>query len=322
MAPLGRRPRIAITMGDPAGIGPEVVVAAASRSEVRDAADLLIVGDKNTLERAAQTMGVSFAGTAIEDLDLRSENLFGMGRVMAAAGHASFECVRRAVDLALANDVDAIVTAPISKAAWHAAGHRYPGHTEYVAQRSGVSDFAMMLCTGGVRSALVTGHVSLREAIELVSPALVYRTIRLAAEATAKLVGTQPRIGVTALNPHGGEGGLMGHEEAERIAPAVDRAARERLSVSGPWPADSLYRRAAEGHFDVVVAMYHDQGLIPTKVLGYGVNITLGTPINRTSPDHGTAFDIAGKGTANPLSTVDAVLLAARLARGRTAKEG
>jgi 4-phospho-D-threonate 3-dehydrogenase / 4-phospho-D-erythronate 3-dehydrogenase len=311
------KPLIAITMGDPAGVGPEVVVAAAATSQVRTAAELLIVGDKQTLELGSRTMHVTMPAVEIDDLGLRTDHLFGAGRVVAEAGHASFEYVRRAIDLALAGEVDAIVTAPIAKLAWHAAGHRYPGHTEYIAERAGVRDFAMMLCTGNVRSALVTGHMSLRDAIEAISPELVYRTIRLADSAVASLVNGRPRIGVAGLNPHAGEGGLMGSDEAERIVPAVERAAREGLLVTGPWPADSLFRRAAEGHFDVVVAMYHDQGLIPTKTLGYGVNITLGAPIVRTSPDHGTAFDIAGKGVARATSTVEAVLVAARLALGR-----
>ncbi len=312
----GPPPRIVASMGDPSGIGPEVVVVAATDPRVRETCALRIVGDLGVLERAAATRGVPVDAGSVIDLGIVGADAFGSGRIDAANGHASFTYVARALDEALAGEADAVVTAPISKAAWHAAGHRYPGHTEYVAERAGSSAFAMMLCAGPLRSVLVTGHMALREAIDRIEPGAVLRSLRLGGDAARRLAGREPRIGVAGLNPHAGEGGILGDEDDRLIRPAVEAAVAEGWDASGPHPADALYRRAAAGDFDLVVAMYHDQGLIPVKVFGRGVNVTLGTSVVRTSPDHGTAFDIAGTGVADAESTVLAILMAASLAGG------
>jgi 4-hydroxythreonine-4-phosphate dehydrogenase len=309
------RPRIVVSMGDPGGIGPEIVAVAAADPRVGEACTVRIVGDLAVFARAAEARGGAPDADAVVDLGLAGPEAFGAGRVDATNGHASFAYVARALDEVLSGRADAVVTAPISKAAWHAAGHVYPGHTEYVAERAGSPTSAMMLCAGPLRSVLVTGHVPLREAIERIEPDAVLRSLRLGGAATRRLAGREPRIGVAGLNPHAGEGGILGDEDDRLIRPAVERAVSEGWDASGPDPADALYRRAAAGGSDLVVAMYHDQGLIPVKVFGRGVNVTLGTSVVRTSPDHGTAFDIAGRGVADAESMVLAILMAAALAQ-------
>ena len=313
------RPRIVISMGDPGGVGPEVASVAAADPRVKHACDLSIVGDLRVLRRAAGLREVPLDAGVVIDLGLVGEDAHGAGRVDASNGHASFAYVARSLDEVLARNADALVTAPISKAAWHAAGHRYPGHTEYVAERASSGPPAMMLCAGPLRSVLVTGHVPLRDALGRVTAESVLRALGLGGEAVRRLIGADPRIGVAGLNPHAGEGGILGDEDDRVIRPAVDAAVRDGWDASGPHPADALYRRAAAGAFDLVVAMYHDQGLIPVKVFGRGVNVTLGTPIVRTSPDHGTAFDIAGKGVADAESMVLAILMAASLSNSKGA---
>jgi 4-hydroxythreonine-4-phosphate dehydrogenase len=315
-AVTGEMPRIVASMGDPGGIGPEIAAVAAADPRVRQACIMRIVGDLAVLERAAQLRRVPLEAPAVVDIGLVGADAFGAGRVNASNGHASFVYVTRAIDEVLAEDADAVVTAPISKAAWHAAGHTYPGHTEYLAERSGSDTAAIMLCAGPLRSVLVTGHVALRDALDRISEDAVLGTLRLGGEAARRLTDREPRIGVTGLNPHAGEEGILGDEDDRLIRPAVERAIAEGWDASGPHPADALYRRAAAGHYDVVVAMYHDQGLIPVKVFGHGVNVTLGTSVVRTSPDHGTAFDIAGAGVADAESMVLAILMAASLASG------
>jgi 4-hydroxythreonine-4-phosphate dehydrogenase len=304
-------------MGDPGGIGPEIAAVAAADPRVRQACIMRIVGDLAVLERAAQLRRVPLEAPAVVDIGLVGADAFGAGRVNASNGHASFVYVTRAIDEVLAEDADAVVTAPISKAAWHAAGHTYPGHTEYLAERSGSDTAAIMLCAGPLRSVLVTGHVALRDALDRISEDAVLGTLRLGGEATRRLTDREPRIGVTGLNPHAGEEGILGDEDDRLIRPAVERAIAEGWDASGPHPADALYRRAAAGHYDVVVAMYHDQGLIPLKMLHFddGVNITLGLPIIRTSVDHGTAYNLAGTGKASEKSLLAAIRIAARMVR-------
>jgi 4-hydroxythreonine-4-phosphate dehydrogenase len=310
------RPRIVISAGDPGGIGPEVAVVAIADRRVSAACRPAVIGDRGVLGAAADLRGVGLGEDRVIDMGSRGVESFRTGEVDAANGEASFAYVRRALDEVLAGSADAVVTAPISKAAWHQAGHRYPGHTEYVAERAGAGPPAMMLCAGALRSVLVTGHLPLREAIAGVTPNGVRRAIDLGHPAVARLSGRdRPRIGVAGLNPHAGEAGILGDEDDRLIRPAVEDARADGMDVSGPHPADALYRRAASGEFDLVVAMYHDQGLIPVKVFGRGVNVTLGTGIVRTSPDHGTAFDIAGKGVADAESMVLAILMAASLSR-------
>ena len=245
-----------------------------------------------------------------------------VGKIDARAGRASFDYVNRAIDLALAGEIDAIVTAPINKAAWHAAGIHYPGHTELLAERCGVDDFAMMLFNDELKVVLVSIHVPLRQAVELVTIERELRIIRLADKALRDMGVAKPRVAVAGLNPHAGEGGLFGDEDRAIIAAAITLARADGIDASGPWPGDTVFMQARQGRFDVVVAQYHDQGLIPLKYLGLdkGVNVTLGLPFVRTSVDHGTAFDIAGKGIADAASLRVAIEQATRMTAGRTAE--
>lgn len=337
---------IAITQGDPAGIGPEIVAKA-----FRDAPDELhgcfVVGDVATLRRAAQcierpglpSLPVAQIASPAEALELPPRcmpvlalpGLLGpqpWGRIAAEAGRAAAECVVWAARAALRGEVAALVTAPLHKEALSAAGVDYPGHTELLqaeaARHQGVPLAAMpvrmMLANDELRTVLVSIHVSLRDAIEAVTPANVAQTLAITHAALLRTLGRAPRIGVAGLNPHAGEGGLFGSEELQVIAPAIAAARVQGMDVQGPFAPDTVFMRArhAPGHpgeFDVVVAMYHDQGLIPVKYLGVdkGVNVTLGLPLTRTSPDHGTAFDIAGQGIADASSLVEAVRMARQL---------
>jgi 4-hydroxythreonine-4-phosphate dehydrogenase len=240
-----------------------------------------------------------------------------MGKIDGRAGRAAYDYVIKAIELAQAGEIAAIVTAPISKEAMKAAGLSYPGHTEILADKSGTSDFAMMLANDDLRVILVTIHVALRQAIDLVTRARVLNTIRLAQRACHAYGIERPRIAVAGLNPHAGEGGMFGAEDEREIAPAIADARRQGIDASGPWPGDTIFMRARRGEFDIVVAQYHDQGLIPVKYLGIeqGVNVTVGLPFVRTSVDHGTAFDIAGTGKADPASLRYAFDQAVRLAQ-------
>jgi 4-phospho-D-threonate 3-dehydrogenase / 4-phospho-D-erythronate 3-dehydrogenase len=247
-------------------------------------------------------------------------DLPALGRISAASGRAAYDAVVRAIGLARQGAIAGIVTAPIHKEAFAAAGIAYPGHTEILAEHSGGARVAMMLANDEIRTVLVTIHCSLREAIKRADFPAQMSAIQLADEGARALGIASPRVAVAGLNPHAGEGGLFGSEEAEIIAPAIEAARREGIDASGPWPGDTVFMQARQGRFDVVVAQYHDQGLIPVKYLGLekGVNITLGLPFVRTSPDHGTAFDIAGRGIADPASLKTALAYAAQLiAAGR-----
>jgi 4-hydroxythreonine-4-phosphate dehydrogenase len=293
----------------------------------------VVIGDAAVLARAARLIGARLAirviGTpeeaacaagGIDVLEVGDRPAdFAVGRVDAAAGAASHAYVRRACDEALAGRIAAVVTAPISKAAWAEAGIHYPGHTELLAERAGVRDFAMMLANDALRVVLVSIHVPLADAVRAVTAEAEARAIRLA-DAAARADGVAaPRVAVAGLNPHAGEAGGIGHEDRDVIAPAIARARAAGIDATGPWPGDTVFMRARAGAFDIVVAQYHDQGLIPIKYLGLddGVNITLGLPFVRTSPDHGTAFEIAWTGHASPASLRAAVRRAAALVRGR-----
>src|SRR3954454_20561332 len=293
---------IAVTMGDGAGIGPEVIVAALAEFD----GETVVIGDAWRLEQAAEIMRVP-APPNVLDLDLLPREL-QWGEVSAAAGEAAYRYVEKAVEL----EVDAICTAPLNKAALHAAGHTFPGHTELLAHLTGTAEVSMMLSTGSLNVIHVTTHVGLIDAIERIEPGLVERTIKRGHEALG-----HPRIGVCAINPHAGEGGLFGRdEEGEKIMPGIEAAGAQGIDVHGPLPADTAFFLAGRGDYDLIVAMYHDQGHGPVKVLGIeaGVNITVGLPVIRTSVDHGTAFDIAGKGTAEHGSMIEALRQAAELA--------
>jgi 4-hydroxythreonine-4-phosphate dehydrogenase len=288
------RPRIAITVGDPAGIGPEIAARAVDDPRVRDACETIIYAPQSTTP-------------------------FTPGDLTAEAGRAAYDCIVRAVEDARAGAVDAIATAPINKLAFARAGLPWKGHTDLLAHLCGVSRVAMLFHTPELNVVLATVHVPLSDVPHLLTRELMLETIRLTARAMPDFGVSRPRIAVAGLNPHAGEDGLLGAEEQATIAPAIDDARALGISVSGPHPADTVFTRAARGEFDVVIACYHDQGLIPVKVLSFGkaVNVTIGLPIVRTSVDHGTAFDIAGKGIADPGSMIQAVLLAARLATAR-----
>lgn len=323
-------PIVAITMGDPAGIGPEVTVRAIAEPEIAAICRPLVIGDAGRLRDAASrcevTVGVravggvaaaEFAEGTLEcvDLGLVPPDL-PYGEVSAIGGEVAYQCVRVAAELALSGQVQAICTAPLNKLALHMAGHPFPGHTEMLAALTDTPEVTMMLTARNLRVAHVTTHIGLLDMIAMIEPGLVARTIERGHRALVTAGIERPRIAVCGLNPHAGENGLFGHhEEEEKIAPGVERAQAKGIDVVGPLPADTLFFRAARGDFDMVVAMYHDQGHGPIKVQGLedGVNITLGLPVVRTSVDHGTAFDIAGTGAADHRSLMEALRQAAVL---------
>jgi 4-hydroxythreonine-4-phosphate dehydrogenase len=313
---------LAITMGDAAGIGPEII-ARYFWAEKPD--DAIVVGDCAQMERAIRLTGAPLSVEPIVNPGgRRSPSAIPVlpagalpidlpyGRIDARAGKLAYDSILRSVHLAQSGMVGAIVTAPIHKEALKAAGVPFPGHTEILAHETGVKDFAMVLAEGNLRVILVSIHVSLREAIARVTLENQCRTIRLAHQACEAFGIKRARIAVAGLNPHAGEGGLFGSEENDIIAPAIRQMQAAGLDVSGPFPPDTVFMRARRGHFDIVVSQYHDQGLIPVKLGGIekGVNITIGLPIIRTSVDHGTAFDIAGRGLADPSSLAEATHLA------------
>jgi 4-hydroxythreonine-4-phosphate dehydrogenase len=312
-------PRLAITLGDPAGVGPEVVVKALARDDVRAACHPVVIGDREVLSETAARLGERLDVEVVDETPL-SHHARRPGHPSVAGGRASYRYIEAAARLAMRDAVDAIVTAPINKAWVTRAGFPISGHTELLRDLTGAPDVRMMLAGERLRVVLVTMHVALAAVPRALTVASVARTIAIADDHLRRFHGlARPRLAVAGLNPHAGEGGLFGNEEARIIAPAVRRARRAGAHVSGPHAADSLFFRAVEGEFDAVIAMYHDQGLIPLKLLHFhdGVNVTMGLPIVRTSPDHGTAYDIAGTGAADPGSMVAALLLAARMAVSR-----
>ncbi len=328
------KPLLAITMGDAAGSGPEIIARALADPEIRRICRPVVIGDAATMRAAVEITGVpgevrpvgrlpeaSFREGLIEVVDLHNIELDRLvrGRVDPAAGKAAFEYIKTATELALAGECDAIVTSAINKEALNKAGYHYDGHTQLLAELCGVSDVAMMLVSGKLRVSHVTTHVALLRAIELVRPERILTVLRLTDEAVRQMGVAEPRIAVAGLNPHAGEDGLFGDEELKYIAPAVEKARGEGMKVAGPLPPDSVFLRTSEGQFDAAVAMYHDQGHIALKMMGItqGVNVTLGLPIIRTSVDHGTNFGKAGKGTADPTSLVQAIKLASVMCQHR-----
>lgn len=331
------RPILAITMGDPAGVGPEIAVRALCDEIVTRISRPVVIGDASvmqaTLEGMGLTMPMHVVGSPAEALgrpgeidliDLRNVDLPSLPRaaVSAMAGKASYEYLVYAIDLAMNREVDAIVTCPIHKEALNLAGYHYPGHTEILADRTGTSDFAMMLVAGRLRVVLVTIHISLQDAINQVNEERILRAVRRAHEAGLLLGIENPKIAVPGLNPHAGEGGMFGRQEIEIITPAVAKAREMGYNVFGPFPPDTLFFRANQGQFDFVTPMYHDQGLIPIKLIGFGggVNVTLGLPIIRTSVDHGTAFGKAWQFRADAGSLLEAIKLAVQMAKVRWQK--
>ncbi|MDX2524777.1 4-hydroxythreonine-4-phosphate dehydrogenase PdxA [Streptomyces europaeiscabiei] len=321
---------IAITMGDPCGIGPEITLKAFA--DPRRTVPVIVIGDMDVLDRANKTADTQLALRPISSVeeatfapgtvDVLAENGLPAdlpwGTLDARAGAASFQYVRRGIQLAMAREVRALVTAPINKEALRMSGVPFPGHTEILADLSGTTDYAMMMATDELRIVLVTVHQSLRTAIDAITTPRVLDIIRLTHRTLQRSGLPAPRIAVAGLNPHAGENGLFGREDLDIITPAIQAAQSEGIQASGPWPADTVFMRARAGAFDAVVAQYHDQGLIPVKYLGieHGVNITIGLPFVRTSVDHGTAFDIAGLGTADHTSLLAALTHADRLSSG------
>ena len=326
------KPLIAITMGDPCGIGPEIVAKAVSDPAVTAVCIPLIIGDRHAMERANRIVGTELKfGTMtvgaklpqiaarevllyeLSDLD---ENEIIYSKPGKQAGNAVYDYIKTAVELCTSNQVDAIATAPINKEALNCAGYRYPGHTELLAELTNTERVVMMLAGKRLRVALVTIHEALSAVPGLLSIERVLETIRITADAMSRYMKHDPRIAVLSLNPHCSEGGMFGHEEREIIEPAVRMATAEGIDATGPFSADTLFHFAVQGAYDAVVCMYHDQGLIPLKLLHFddGVNITLGLPIIRTSVDHGTAYNLAGTGKASANSMIAAIKMAAEMA--------
>lgn len=320
--------KIAITMGDPAGVGPEIIVKALYCAEIRNLCSPVVVGDRVVIEEALSLLklpvklrlikspeeAVSDMGS-IELIDIGVIKKFEKGKPTAENGRSCVSYVKKAVALALNKEVDAIVTAPVSKEALKMAGVRWPGHTEMLAELTGAEDYAMMLTGGTLRVILVTIHTPLKSVPDMIKKERVLKTIRLAKKACDMLGIKNPRIAAAGLNPHAGESGIFGDEEIKEIIPAIEGAKKQGISVTGPHPPDTIFHKAYKGEVDIIVCMYHDQGLIPLKMIAFeeGVNVTIGLPIIRTSPDHGTAYDIAWKGIANPSSMLEAIKMAARL---------
>jgi 4-hydroxythreonine-4-phosphate dehydrogenase len=330
------KPRVGITIGDPSGIGPEIVLKAVVDARVREWSSPVIVGDFAELRRQASLLGLSTGFRSITEAEIAADNFDGpvvfdtnsmneparWGAVSAASGRAAISAIETCVKLCLAEQLDAMSTAPINKESIKLAGSPFPGHTEMLASLCNAPQSLMCFFAGELRVFLFTIHTSLSNAIKELTRDKIVRTLTLADRELRRFGGSKPRIAVAGLNPHAGEHSLFGSEETNEIAPAIEECrAKHDIDVSGPFPADTLFVRAWRGEFDAVAACYHDQGLIAVKCLAFGraVNVTLGLPIIRTSVDHGTAFDIAGRGIADHQSMVEAILLAARLARQTSA---
>ena len=341
------RPVLGITMGDPAGVGPEIIARALARPAVTSSCGPVVIGDRSVMAATLELLHsplelhavgspaeCRFAPGAVECLDLGNVDAERLRKasVSAEAGRAAYAYIETGVKLCQSGEIDGLVTAPINKEALAAAGVQHSGHTEILAKLSGTADFAMLLMGKELKVIHVTTHVALRRVPDLVTRERVLKVIHLAQRTMSGLGRPRPRIAVCGLNPHAGEDGLFGDEEKTQIIPAVEAARREGLDVFGPLPADTLFSRARGGEFDIVVAMYHDQGHVPVKTLGFiydeaagawtglsGVNVTVGLPFLRVSVDHGTAFDRAWKGIANPESMVEALDVAVRMLAARHA---
>ncbi len=346
------KPIIGITMGDPASIGPEITIKAlGGHPELYDACKPLVIGDAEVMRRARKMVNredieihavgsvaeARFTPGAIDvfDMHMVDADTLKIGELSVEAGNAAFQYVKKVIEMALAGEVDGTVTNALNKEAMNMAGHHFSGHTEIYAHYTGTKKYCMMLAHQNMRVTHVSTHVSLREACDRVKKDRVLDVIRMSHEACKDLGIEHPRVAVAGLNPHCGEGGLFGDEEIREIAPAIEAARAEGIDASGPFPPDSIFSKLRGGWYDIVVCMYHDQGHIPLKVVGFvynqekgkwdaveGINLTLGLPIVRVSVDHGTAFDQAGTGMANELSLLNSIDYAIRLARARLAKKG
>ncbi len=334
MAGSDVRPVIGITMGDASGVGPEIIAKALAVESVYEVCRPLVIGDVKVMAKAIGITDTHLKVNSIKDVvegkfvhgtidvlsldNIRIDEL-KIGRVDEMAGRASVEYIRKAVELALKGSIHAVVTAPINKEAVNKAGYEFTGHTELLAKLTNAKQVAMMLVADSLRVIHVTTHVPLREVCDLIKKERVLAAIRLAHNAMQRMGIEGARIAVAGLNPHAGEGGLFGMEEIDEIKPAITTARGLGINAVGPISPDTVFVRAKKGEFDAVVAMYHDQGHIPAKLLAFpgGVNVTLGLPIIRTSVDHGTAFDIAWKGIANPRSLIEAIKLASKMATAK-----
>lgn len=310
-------------MGDPSGVGPEVICRAIEALSPSDRAGICVVGDRHFMERAGQLVGATFVfqsragrnAIPLVEVEFPQRESISDGAASAGGGHAAFACIVRALELAQSGTADVIVTAPLNKAALHLAGHRYDGHTGMLREMTGAPTVYMLLAAEVLRTIHVSTHVSLHDAVKQCTQERVLDTIRAGHEHLLTLGIENPRIAVAGLNPHAGENGLFGQEDQSQIVPAVARACAEGMRVDGPISGDTVFLRASRGEFDLVVAQYHDQGHIPTKLIAFdtAVNVTLGLPILRTSVDHGTAFDIAWKGEANHENMLAAIAYARRI---------
>lgn len=342
---MTNKPILGITMGDPCGIGPEITAKALFDKKVYEICNPIVIGSGDVLEEAIKICNLSLKINPIEDvkeakfqygtidiLDQKNVDVSTLvrGQVSEIGGRAAYEAIAKVIDLAMKGEIHGTITGPLNKEALNLAGYHYSGHTEIYAELTDSKDYTMMLADGDLRVVHVSTHVSLRDACDRCTKDRVYNVIKLADNACKKLGIESPRVAVAGLNPHAGENGLFGKEEIEEIIPAVGLAQKEGINVEGPLPADTLFSKARGGQYDIVVAMYHDQGHIPLKVLGFqfdheknkwetvtGVNITLGLPIIRSSVDHGTAFDQAGKNTANEESLINAIEYGTLLANAR-----
>jgi len=336
-------PYIGITMGDPAGIGPEIIVLALRDPGLYELCRPVVLGDAAVLNDTISRLsakGLMTGGITINPVSTPSgavgkpgvmdliplsdldSGAIQPGRPVVAGGKAMVGYILRAVEMAVRDDIQGMVTGPISKVLMHQAGYKYDGHTQLIVHETNADNYVMMLAGAKLRVVLVTIHCALKSVPEMLTQERIYKTILITAKALEEDLGfSRPRLAVAALNPHAGEEGLFGTEEQEIIAPAISRAQKQGIDVKGPFPADTLFHQAAAGRFEAVVAMYHDQGLIPLKLLHFSdaVNVTLGLPIIRTSVDHGTAYDIAGTGRADPSSLKAAILMATEMAQNRAA---
>ncbi|NLE45874.1 MAG: 4-hydroxythreonine-4-phosphate dehydrogenase PdxA [Chloroflexi bacterium] len=332
---MNNKPIIAITMGDPAGVGPEITAKALTHQEVWDCCRPFVVGDSDVMSEAIALISADltlnavstvcearFEPPSLDIVDLNNVNVATLirGQVSASAGRASVDYIQRAVELVIAGQADGVVTSPINKAALKASSIPYIGHTELLADLTGEPRVTTMLATTDLKVVHVTRHLPFKDIAKHITHDSVLETIQLTDTGMQAMGLPRPRLAVAALNPHGGDGGLMGREEIDAIGPAVESATKEGINAVGPIPADSVFFRAIRGEFDAVVCMYHDQGHIPIKTHGFerSVTVTLGLPIVRTSVDHGTAFDIAWQGIAHEESQIEAILLAAQMASRRT----
>ncbi|MBN9616093.1 MAG: 4-hydroxythreonine-4-phosphate dehydrogenase PdxA [Acidobacteriales bacterium 59-55] len=314
-------PRIAITVGDPAGVGPEIAIKALAAPEMRELADWIVIGDRIALESAAAAASIDLPSIPFTHLEvgaLGGVQNFKPGQLRAENGRAAVEYVRIAVEMCLSCEAEAMVTAPLNKEAVSLSGRTFSGHTEYIAELCGAAESRMLLVSDKLATVHVSTHIPLEQACRLEQRRIV-RTIELGAEAMQLMLQRSPRIAVCGLNPHAGEHNLFGRQDSEVIVPSIAEAHELGIDCTGPYSPDTVFLRGVRGDFDLIVAMYHDQGHIPMKLIDFEktVNVSLGIPIIRTSVDHGTAFDIAGQNKADPRNMEAAMLLALRMAQGR-----